>query len=299
MFNIAKAAFASNKLEAAVAYANLGFSVIPLSGKVAQESWAKYQTSKPEMWQLKRWFDGNYPPNLGVICGQISQNLVVIDLDGTEAIKRFKARFPDLMATYAVYSGSGVGMHLYYIVKTLPVTTRYMGKAGNVEVRSDGCYIVAPPSKHPITGNLYKPTELMIAHVNDLDEVVRWINRLNSHKPTLANHKVLTASSGAGGMNPSWVKAAVEGEIASVLNASEGNRNNALFFASLRLGQLCANPHAGLNQHEMCERLYGASIANGLVGSDGAKATVATIVSGMNRGLQEPRQIPLPHRRAS
>lgn len=297
MINLVKAAFAETAETAAIYYGVAGVSIIPLNGKIATVDWAVFQTRLPEFYQLKQWFGVKYPPNLGVICGAVSGNLVVIDLDGVEAINRFNYRFPHLMKTYNVLTGSGKGLHLYYYVKELPATTRYIGTKGNVEVRSDGCYVVAPPhSKHPVTGRLYKPSYDMVAEINDVGEVVDWINKLNSQKPFLANHKVSDSGGNTplGAKNPRWVKAAVDAELDNVLRAEQGARNQTLFFAALRLGQLCANPNSELNRHQICEQLFNVALRSGYVADDGARQAINTIASGMNRGLTEPRPIPQP-----
>jgi len=62
---------------------------------------------------------------------------------------------PELMpATRAVRTGSG-GWHLYYTYPGVPLAAKVAGLSG-VEIKTDGGYVVAPPSIHPRTGKPYR-----------------------------------------------------------------------------------------------------------------------------------------------
>jgi AAA domain len=87
-----------------------------------------------------------------------------------------------------------------------------------------------------------------------------------------------------------YAEAALRGEYQEVAATGTGDRNARLNVAALKLGGLVA---AGeLSETEVVNTLYDAATANGMVADDGPRAAVATINSGMRKGLQEPRRIP-------
>ncbi|MBK8034757.1 MAG: bifunctional DNA primase/polymerase [Chloroflexi bacterium] len=84
---------------AALAYAALGLSVIPLDGKrPALKSWTQYQRQRADKQTIRAWTFGN----VGIVCGAVSGNLVVLDLDGAAGYAAFAATFPTLAQTYTV-----------------------------------------------------------------------------------------------------------------------------------------------------------------------------------------------------
>ena len=147
----------TNPFDAALAYHNAGLCVIPLSGKrPALGSWKHYQRQRPPEAAIRRWQQEGLLRNVGIVCGAVSSNLVVLDFDGPGAYGAFAALFPTLAQSFTVATGSGKGKHVYLYVDTLPPTTRALDTPiGNVELRAEGTYVAAPPSVHPVTGSRY------------------------------------------------------------------------------------------------------------------------------------------------
>jgi hypothetical protein len=86
------------------------------------------------------------------------------------------------------------------------------------------------------------------------------------------------------------VRAAVEREMARVVNAPNGTRNEALNKAAYALGGYLGS---GMLDPESLRRdLFRAAEQNGLVAEDGGRAVVATIKSGITGGHFRPRQVP-------
>jgi hypothetical protein len=55
---------------------------------------------------------------------------------------------------------------------------------GNIELRADGCQVVAPPSLHTVTGKVYQVEQALdIKRVPDLADVVTWIERFKVARP--------------------------------------------------------------------------------------------------------------------
>lgn len=168
----------SNIVEAAKGYAALGMSVIPLKGKrPALNSWTQYQQRRATPSEIETWHKQGLLQNIGIVCGAVSGNLVVLDLDGAAGYPAFAASFPQLAETYTVATGGGVGKHVYFHVDTVPPSVKAMNTPiGNLELCGEGRQVVAPPSVHPITGQPYRVEKACdIAQVSDLAELVRWI----------------------------------------------------------------------------------------------------------------------------
>lgn len=83
-----------------------------------------------------------------------------------------------------------------------------------------------------------------------------------------------------------YLRTALDGEVQTVLDAVEGQRNHLLNVAAYNLGQLVAG--AGLPEVIVVEALTAAAVACGL--DDGE--IHATIRSGLDSGAQSPRGIP-------
>lgn len=185
-------------------YQELGFSVIPLvygSKRPALPSWEEYQGRRPTEEELTAWFGGERR-NVGVICGEVSDNLVVLDFDRPEVFEKVKSCLPP--SAPVVETGRGFQV---YLRTPFPAQTQKISQAG-IDVRGEGSYVVAPPSLHP-NGRIYRflnPEVLeakRLAYVGDLASLLQSLCqtagvRLRSPQP----------SPPAG---PSWVLKALEG----------------------------------------------------------------------------------------
>lgn len=176
--DIIQAAQSKTILDAAIAYMQLGFSVLPLKGKrPALDNWKQYQERAATLPTIQAWHQAGLLQNVGLVCGAVSGNRVALDLDGVAGYPAFAATFPALAETYTVATGGGVGKHLYWQVEHLPPAVKAMSTPlGNLEMCAAGRQIVAAPSIHPTTHNPYvMEKNLPILHVADLVEVVEWI----------------------------------------------------------------------------------------------------------------------------
>lgn len=281
--NIREAAQQSDVLGAALAYAEMGLSVLPLHGKTppvvggVQMGWARRQVERASFSMIHEWAQRGHLQNVGVVCGRVSRNLVVIDLDGDSAVNAFfnwaESRLPQ---TYSVRSGSGHGCHVYYICTELPTTTRTKG----FELRANGCYVVAPPSLHPETGSAYQPSRCDVARVSNLEPLREWIKGkiqrpARPERPAEATFNRTIGSE--------YGRRALASEIRTVSGAAEGQRNNLLNRAAYNLGQLVAD--GALERVQVESALLGAALAVGL----DETTSLRTIKSGLNAGLQKPR----------
>ena len=173
-------------MSAALAYATLGLSVIPLDGKrPALPTWTQYQQEAASSEAIKAWSSAGLLQNIGIVCGSVSGNLVVLDLDGAAGYPAFAATFPALAETYTVASGGGVGRDGYFYVDIFPPSIKAMNTPiGNLELCGEGRQVVAPPSIHPTTGQPYRVEKALdILHVSDLAALAAWIKIFKPHQP--------------------------------------------------------------------------------------------------------------------
>jgi len=183
---IVRAAQATSMYKAADAYSLLGMSVLPLIGKrPAVSSWTTHQTIAASGSTIEGWAQAGLLQNVGIVCGAVSGNLVVLDLDGAAGYPAFAASFPHLRETFTVATGGGVGRHVYFYADRLPSSVKAMGTPiGNLELCAEGRQVVAPPSIHPVTGHAYrveKPLEIL--RVPHLDGLASWIEAFRPREP--------------------------------------------------------------------------------------------------------------------
>src|SRR5437762_1883206 len=130
---IARAAQSSSILHAALAYADIGISIVPLKGKRPRIYWKSFQYHAASERAIWSWYNSGLLSNLGLVCGAVSSNLVVLDLDSPQSYQVLQGTFPSLLKTYTVATGSGYGKHIYWRVTELPHTLRILSTSiGNL-----------------------------------------------------------------------------------------------------------------------------------------------------------------------
>ncbi len=115
--------------------------------------------------------------NVAIATGRVS-GLVVLDIDprhsGDLELAKLEAQHEKLPDTPEVVTGSG-GRHFYFKYPSDPPARWPKQLAPGVDIKADGGYVVAPPSIHPETGQLYewelssRPDEVELA------ELPRWL----------------------------------------------------------------------------------------------------------------------------
>lgn len=159
--------------KAAVAYAEMGLALIPLKAR-GKEPCIKGGSTKAtaNVEQVRNHWMRHPDHNIGIVCGDVSDGLVAIDIDrkgdvdGWDFVNEFEMESP-LPEAPMVRTGSG-GNHLLM---------RFPGKVINrqnaeigIDIRGHNGYVVAPPSVHP-NGNAYEwvkaPWEVPIPVADD------------------------------------------------------------------------------------------------------------------------------------
>jgi putative DNA primase/helicase len=213
-------------LTAALAWHDQGFCVLPTkadgSKAPAVASWTGYQQEGPNRQQVEKWFTGGHA-GLGLVCGAISGNLEMLELEGraveggaltelTELIE--SAGLADLWMRitsdgYAEKTPSG-GLHFLYRVDGDPVpgNTKLANRPANdaelavkpkervkglAETRGEGGYVVVAPSHgrtHP-TGRAWdiaygapgRVPTITFAEREQLHRLFRCLDRMPAAEP--------------------------------------------------------------------------------------------------------------------
>ena len=177
------------KHQTALEYLAMGFSVIPVrpGGKEPLVPWATYQDRYPTAEDIDTWMELWPQCNLGIITGKIS-GISVIDVDGEKGRDSIKGIV--LPPTRVVKTPRGY--HYYYQYSEAMRTVA--GQLDGVDIRSDGGFVVAPPSSvndlsyHVVRDNdiasFDPPKELIerrgavtveVEQRDDLPSMPRWI----------------------------------------------------------------------------------------------------------------------------
>lgn len=287
---ILQAALKHTLYEASIEYLKSGVSIIPLRGKLcALKSWSMAQQYRASEKVLSQWHQTRLLHGVGIVCGAVSGNLVVLDFDSHDAVAEFAEEFPALQDTFIVSSGSRRGAHFYYYVEELPPSLLVK----NHELRANGLYVVGVPSPHP-SGNLYlvqQSREPMRLH--HMHPVVRWIKSKRPSAPApQMNHAAAPHTGGPQSreayFKKRYVETALNRQVGYIDATTEGNRNNQLYWSAVALGQIIGA--GALPRFRVETELLYAAIRRGLPDLEAA----ATIKSGLDTGEKSPRQIPPP-----
>jgi len=132
-------------------YRNQGFSVIPLREKDKRPnitSWEKYQKQKPTNEEIQAWMENKLFQNVGVICGHVSNDLVIIDIDDESIPGLIGIEFDKILKSGAWPVKTGKGYQIYLKHHSNPGQLKRLLKY-KIEYRANNGYCVAPPSIHP------------------------------------------------------------------------------------------------------------------------------------------------------
>jgi hypothetical protein len=230
----------TNQISYALRYLDKGLSIFPLIPKgkkpVPGFKWEPFQHMMPTQEQVKAWFDGSdNSNNIAVVTGATSR-LLAFDIDGLlakshadEVIRNKICQVTrDALAETLWVETGGDGLHVWIRYKPDEFTkddtaareiknaVLWRGKDGHSEVRlkSDGGYIVAPPSVHP-NGNAYRLfkgtsiAELSKEQILDLIQSFRSIGGncdTTTQKEAAKNRMLLTGYKDFHCRPPFWMK---------------------------------------------------------------------------------------------
>lgn len=139
----------NNTFKYAKKYLGLGWNVLPLLAKSKIPATPHgFKDASDDSNKVKEWFDTDWN-NIGIATGKVS-GIAIIDIDpkngGSESYKVLKSKFGLPTRTLKVRTGGG-RLHLYY--STDGEVRSRNGILPGIDIKSNGGYVVAPPSVHP------------------------------------------------------------------------------------------------------------------------------------------------------
>jgi len=159
--------------QAASLWHEAGVSTIPVLANGTKRpaiEWAEFQARIPELGEISQWWGNGREYGLAVICGSVSGNLEMTELEGSVALdatlmaqidEGFEMRgltyvWEGLRQSYSEWTPSG-GLHLIYRISDHPVPGNEkiaVGVDGKVraETRGEGGYVIVAPTSgicHP------------------------------------------------------------------------------------------------------------------------------------------------------
>ncbi len=151
-----------DKIQAIEELRKQGINIFPLQAKskIPSGTWKDFQKKK---------YDGIIPKssNYAVICGSISDNLVVVDFDDCNDISFVKKIFPNVLQKYPVVK-TNRGYHVFMKCEKIPNHRSLQNKelGIKIDIQSEGRYVVGPRSIHP-SGQEYK----IISEITDIPRI--------------------------------------------------------------------------------------------------------------------------------
>jgi len=237
----------------------------------------KSASADPET--IARWWARWPSANVAVRTGAVS-GLVVVDIDpdhgGGATIRDLVDRHGPLTRGPVVRTGSG-GWHAYFRHPGDPIHNSAGTRLGaGVDVRGDGGYVIAPPSRHA-SGHQY--TWRSTGELPDLNDWLhqRLVIPIHVERSQRTEPIRLDAAISA------WARSALDDEATRVRDAPSGRRNHTLNRAAFCLGQIVG---AGILDASLVEQTLTASAhAVGL----SERESLLTIRSGLTAGTEHPR----------
>jgi Bifunctional DNA primase/polymerase, N-terminal len=271
--------------DAAVFYAQHGWPVFPLHGKVPYKFLLpeiashghKDATTNQE--QIHAWWTYHPGANIGLPTGEPS-GVLVVDMDvpdGYYNLKALQARYDTLPETRTSHTAGG-GMHYFY---QYPQTgTDYHGTVGldqliGIDIRAQGNYVVLPPSRlYGRKAYRWTPGETPIAQAPD------WLLRLLSQAEE-QRQKPQQGMRFASSTGEKWFDEAIA-------KAREGNRNATGFW----LARMLRND--GISQQDALRIVlaYANRVPQGERPAYTSQEAAASVKSAYQRPAQErPRSV--------
>lgn len=277
-------------LQAAQDYAARGWHVFPVppgskkSHKSAQYSDGREWGATTDPAEIARDWTRWPQANVGIVTGPKSGLLVIEadteaghDIDGIGNLANLIEEHGPLPDTIEALSPSG-SWHLYF---RWPEGWSIENSAGHIapgiDVRGDGGMVLGVPSVKPGVALPYRwknPPPMF-----DLADCPDWLLQRCLKLSGRATPPRLSIDTGG----TAWADTALRNELAALLAAPVGRRNEVLNTAAFNLGQIVAG--GGLTEGMVEARLTAAAEGIGLERGEIA----ATIASGLRAGLQTPR----------
>jgi hypothetical protein len=245
----------SSPLEAAVAYARLGYAVLPLApGEKRPRPGLVHhglkEASRKEA-TITTWWRSCPGCGVGILA---PEEVLVLDFDDPTAWERLKEEYPTLGAAPRQRTPKG-GYHVFLRLPQGVRLSATVRKLAGVDLRGMGkAYVVASPTR--LADGRGYTWEVPLVKPEDLPPIPEGLLLRLLPPPPPAPREVVVGSS-----SPRRLRALLESYAAAVAGAPEGTRHNTLIRYAVATGGLI--PH-GLSPEEAEEVLVAAAMQAGL-----------------------------------
>jgi hypothetical protein len=244
----------SSALEAAVAYAGLGYAVFPLApgekrphGRLVPHG---LKEASREEATITTWWRSCPRCGVGILA---PEEVLVLDFDDPTAWERLKGEYPTLGDAPRQRTPKG-GYHVFLRLPQGVRLSATVRKLAGVDLRGMGkAYVVASPTR--LADGRGYTWEVPLVKPEDLPQIPEDL-LLRLLPPPPAPREVVVGSS-----SPRRLRALLESYAAAVAGAPEGTRHNTLIRYAVAAGGLV--PH-GLSPEEAEEVLVAAAMQAGL-----------------------------------
>jgi hypothetical protein len=244
----------SSPLEAAVAYAGLGYAVFPLApgekrphGRLVPHG---LKEASREEATITTWWRSCPGCGVGILA---PEEVLVLDFDDPTAWERLKGEYPTLGDAPRQRTPKG-GYHVFLRLPQGVRLSATVRKLAGVDLRGMGrAYVVASPTR--LADGRGYTWEVPLVSPEDLPQIPEDL-LLRLLPPPPAPREVVVGSS-----SPRRLRALLESYAAAVAGAPEGTRHNTLIRYAVAAGGLI--PH-GLSPEEAEEVLVAAAMRAGL-----------------------------------
>jgi len=196
-------------------YLENGYSLIPVDKeKRPCIYWKRYQYRKATIKDILQWHIQFDTLNVGIVTGRIS-GLAVIDVDDLSLLPELEERIPEINETTRVKTSRGY--HYYFSLngQNIRSTSRLFGK--NLELKSNGNYIVAPPS---VINNYRYTYEIPLSRILPVPD--KLVN-INTADDKLSKNNIIFKIPKYHGHKMDCIRHILKRDL------KEGERNNSLF----------------------------------------------------------------------
>lgn len=245
-------------LDAAWRYIDMGLPVIALTGKAPNGIVHRHGLTEPltsESDQMHVWNAFNHVKTTGVGI-VIPFPYLVVDIDGEAGAQAWMRDFGDIPDRWVAKTGRG--LHMWYSCMEPTGNGRL---ADALDLKGQGGYVAAPPSRHP-DGHLYKwlaEPEMDFPPVEAPPALERWITLRNADRARAEIAKSLAPRERHEALENGMLYATWgwDSLIKGMAEAGEGNRNNYLHWAAATMAEEFAT-------EDEFQYLFDAAVAAGL-----------------------------------
>lgn len=204
-----------------------GLCVIPIGrNKLPAVRWKSFQSTRPDSRQIWDWWYGRDDLGIGIVLGSASKNVFGRDFDSQESFDKWLTTHRSLAKELPI-TRTRRGGHVYF--RSSPMQT---AKFDDGEIRSDGSYLIAPPTLHP-SGIRYS----WLNPFRDLPKLIDPVEEGLCPKAEKCNprNQIIALGNSLAVRGDQTLEEAVANAIRETLPKKFGQRNDLLFEFARRL----------------------------------------------------------------